>query len=167
MSGIDWADALAPGAPPAIVMPASDVAVGDAAADLRAARPDTIVRTVDAAECSTTPDFLRSLATALDFPEGDVNWNVVNERLYDMTWYPGADAYVLVLLNCERFESAASAPDLTILDRILTGIVEESTVDARELQPRLLVCQCTPSRLDRFLQLLHGYGLDWPAAPLS
>ena len=125
------------------------------------------MRTIDATECSTTSEFLRTLSAALDFPDGDVNWNVVEERLYDMTWYPGADAYVIVILNCEKFESAQSARDLARLDGILSGIVDDYRTAARQLEPRRFVCQCSPSSSDRFGEMLLRLGVQWPPAPMS
>jgi hypothetical protein len=120
---------------------------------------------IDAADCSTTPGFLRALRDALEFPDGPVNWNVVEERLYDLTWFPDADGYVVVIMNCEQFASASSADDLPILDRILSGIVEEYRDVGRELDPRVLVCQCARDHLDDFAQLLERLELTWPAAP--
>jgi len=164
MSNIDWNGALAPEAPPAVVMPASELEARVAADELRTMRPNTIVRTIDATRCSTTPDFLVALATALEFPDEDVNWNIVEERLYDMTWYPAADAYVVILLNCERFITATSAHDLPILDRILAGILEDQRTDDHP-KPHRLVCQCAPSRLDEFVRLLQRLDVRWRPAP--
>jgi hypothetical protein len=166
MSGLDWASVLAPFAPPVVVVAATPESVRAAVDELESARPNTIVRTIDAADCSTTPAFLRALRDALEFPDGPVNWNVVNERLYDMTWFPEADGYVVVIVNCEQFASASSADDLSTLDRILSGIVEEYRDAGRELDPRVLVCQCAPAHLDDFAQVLQRLELTWPAAPM-
>jgi hypothetical protein len=165
MSVIDWHEALTPFAPPAVVMSATPAAATAAAGELEAARPNTIVRTIDAAACSTTPELLTALGAALDFPDGSINWNVVEERLYDLTWFPDADAYVVIVLNCERFASASTAADLPILDRILSGLVAQYRSDGRALHPRLLVCQCDPARLDEFVRLLERHDVAWPAAP--
>ena len=167
MTTIDWTAALAPFAPPAIVLSATPEAAIAASEELAAARPNMIVRTVDAAECTTTPELLRALGAALDFPDGPVNWNVVDERLHDLTWYPDADAYVVILLNCERFAIANSAADLPILDRILSGLVDEYRADGRDLDPRLLVCQSAPPHLDEFVAALERFDLDWPPAPTN
>lgn len=113
----------------------------------------TVVRTIDAADCLTTPTFLRSIAAALEFPEGSVNWNVVEERLYDLTWFPDADEFVLVLLNCERFIGAPSAHDLPILDDIFQALAEESA-GAR----RRVLLQCPADQADEFAALLARPG---------
>jgi hypothetical protein len=147
------------------VVAAAPDAMRAAVDELVSARPNTIVRVIRAADCATTPAFLTTLGAALGFPEGPVNWNVVEERLYDMTWFPGADGYVIVIENCEQFVSTPTAYDLPILDRILSGIVEEYRAAGRELDPRVLVCQCAPAHLDEFRAMLQRHELVWPLEP--
>lgn len=157
MSTISWAELLTPDAPGVVVIAAPAADVAGTAADVSARRPRTVIRNLDAADCLTTPTFLRAFAAALEFPPGNVNWNVVEERLYDLTWFGDADAFVVVLSNCEQFTRSESPRDLAVVDSIFAGLAEDERTT-----PRRLVCQCDPGHLDEFAALLARHDLSWP-----
>lgn len=94
-----------------------------------AARPGTIVRTIDGRRCTSSAGFFTEIAAALEFPAYfGHNWDALNDCLIDMGWLP-APGYVVVMTEAELAFTAPGGNDAwAVLGELLNVTTADDSV---------------------------------------
>jgi hypothetical protein len=140
------------------VYPAAVEDFHDLQAQLTAAYPQVVVRHVEGAYSRTSIDFFNAIAVALEFPDDRVSWNILNERLFDLTWLP-ARAYLLLIDNADQFLADARDGGLEILIDIFESLNRNHVTSRTERIPQKVLLHCPPSALPDLLVRLHDAGM--------
>ena len=121
---------------------------------LRAAHPHAVIRRIEGERCRTTRDFFRTIAVALDFPDPHISWNILNERLFDLTWLP-ADAYLLLIDNADHFLAEDHSSNLHILLDIFNNLHRYPPTSGVRWVPRKLLLHSVPDALPALMGRLN------------